>query len=231
MFRLGKESKICRKYRVDLWNNLSVSKGSTRVLDLLVEETMNRRNKVREAAILGFEQSRSSTNRGRLSNFGEILSLRNKLRYFYGGLSKKRYRLMNKLATTLGGDPVGNMLMLLECRLSSVVFRMHFASTMVESISLIFGGHILVNRKVVTYPHYLVHVGDVIEVSDFLKPVKYAQALDRKLSGVGLPFVRYQEVNLNCMSGIVVAHPELEEIPFTFNVSKNFFLGEFLEKN
>ena len=57
-------------------------------------------------------------------------------------------------------------MIILECRLDNVLFRLGFARTRKEARQIVDHNHILVNGKQVNIPSYLVKAGDVIEVKE-----------------------------------------------------------------
>ena len=62
-----------------------------------------------------------------------------------------------------------NLMIMLERRLDSVVFRMGFARTRREARQVVGHQHFLVNGKPVQIPSYLISAGDVIEVREKAK--------------------------------------------------------------
>ena len=66
----------------------------------------------------------------------------------------------------MAGD---NLMILLESRLDSVVFRMGFARTRKEARQVVGHKHVLVNGKKINIPSYQVKAGDVIELTEKAK--------------------------------------------------------------
>ena len=62
-----------------------------------------------------------------------------------------------------------NLMILLECRLDNVLFRMGLGRTRKEARQIVDHKHILVNGKQVNIPSYQVKAGDVIEVKEKFK--------------------------------------------------------------
>ena len=57
-----------------------------------------------------------------------------------------------------------NLMVMLETRLDSIIFRLGFARTRREARQIVDHKHVLVNGKRVNIPSYLVKAGDVIEI-------------------------------------------------------------------
>lgn len=99
----------------------------------------------------------------KLSNYGEHLYEKQKVRFMYG-LSEKQLRNTFVKATKLQGVLGLNLLILLESRLDNIVYRLGLANTRRQSRQFVNHGHILVNGKKVDIPSYTVKVGDEISV-------------------------------------------------------------------
>ena len=101
----------------------------------------------------------------KLSNYGEHLYEKQKLRFMYG-LSEKQLRNTFVKATKMKGVIGYNLLILLESRLDNVVYRMGLANTRRQARQFVNHGHMLVNGKKVDIPSYQVKVGDDILVKE-----------------------------------------------------------------
>ena len=62
-----------------------------------------------------------------------------------------------------------NLIILLECRLDNVLFRLGFARTRMEARQIVDHRHVLVNGKPVQIPSYIVKSGDTIEIKEKFK--------------------------------------------------------------
>ena len=65
-----------------------------------------------------------------------------------------------------------NLMVMLESRLDSVVFRLGFARTRREARQIVDHKHVTVNGKQVNIPSYLVKAGDVIEIKEKCKSMQ-----------------------------------------------------------
>ena len=101
----------------------------------------------------------------KVSEYGMQLKEKQKAKFIYGVLEKP-FRNYYKKADRMKGMTGENLMVLLESRLDSVVFRMGFARTRKEARQIVGHKHILVNGKKVNIPSYLVKAGDVIELTE-----------------------------------------------------------------
>jgi small subunit ribosomal protein S4 len=102
---------------------------------------------------------------GRLSEYGSQLRAKQKLRRIYGIL-ERQFRNYYKSAASQKGATGENLLVLLECRLDNVAYRMGFASTRAEARQLVLHKAVLVNGRTVNIPSYSVKPGDVVQIRE-----------------------------------------------------------------
>lgn len=154
--------------------------------------------------------------RGRLTDYGVQLRMKQLIRRYYGVL-EKQFRRSYHEAERIKGSTGENLLRLLESRLDNVVYRIGFASTRAEARQLVNHKAILVNGKVVNIPSYQVKPGDVVTVRDKAKSqLRIVAALDlAKQRGP----VDWIEVNSKEFSGQFKAYPELSDLPAEFKVN------------
>lgn len=111
------------------------------------------------------------TKRVKLTNYGQQLREKQKIRYMYGVNERQFYNTFQK-ATRMKGVTGDNFLCLLESRLDNVVYRMGIAPTRRAARQLVNHGHILVNGKKVDIPSAQVKVGSTVEVKEKSKGLK-----------------------------------------------------------
>ena len=117
---------------------------------------------------LGYDKksNRTSARAGKkISEYGLQLREKQKAKFIYGVLEKPFRNYYNK-AERMKGMTGENLMVMLESRLDSIVFRMGFARTRREARQVVGHKHFLVNGKPVHIPSYLVKAGDVIEVRE-----------------------------------------------------------------
>lgn len=100
-----------------------------------------------------------------LSSYGESLAAKQALKNFYGLTSEKYLRFTIQRAKKKTGILSENMLILLEKRLDSVVYRMNFSRSVYEAKQMIQHGHIKVNGKKITFCNYEISNGDIISLT------------------------------------------------------------------
>lgn len=101
--------------------------------------------------------------RRKISNYGQQLKEKQKVKYIYGILEKqlrKLYEEASKNPTATGGA----LLSLLERRLDNVVYRAGLAPTRAAARQFVSHAHFQVNGRKMTVPSYQVQVGDVISI-------------------------------------------------------------------
>jgi len=152
-------------------------------------------------------QHGSSTRRVKLSNYGQQLAEKQKIRFLYG-LNEKQFANTYHKAVQAKGVTGTVFLQLLESRLDNVVYRMGLSRTRKGARQLVNHGHILVNGKKVDIPSYSCKPGDKIEVRD---KMKNAAVIKEALEATPTTpdFVTFDE---NKMSGEYVRLPERSEL-------------------
>jgi len=103
--------------------------------------------------------------RGKISEYGQRLREKQKLKRYYG-IYDKQFRSYFYKAENQSGNTGENLIVLLERRLDNAVCRGKFAHSRRHARQLIGHGHLLVNGKKVTIPSYIIQEGDVIQVRD-----------------------------------------------------------------
>ncbi len=146
---------------------------------------------------------------GKLSDYKMQLREKQKVKRIYGVL-EKQFRRYYYRAEKQKGITGTNLLILLECRLDNVVYRMGFASSRKQARQLIRHNHFLVVDKKVNIPSYQVKVGDVIQVREGSQKVPaFLEALETVVRR-GIP--EWIEVDKENFRGTLKALPNREEL-------------------
>ena len=103
--------------------------------------------------------------RRKISDYGQQLVEKQKLRHTYG-LLEKQFRRTFRKAQQMRGVTGDNLLSLLETRLDSIAFRAGFGCTLMQARQLVNHGHLKVNGRRVDIASFRVRVGDLITVRD-----------------------------------------------------------------
>ncbi len=101
----------------------------------------------------------------KLSDYAIQLREKQKVKAMYGML-EGQFRLTFEKAEMQKGVTGENLLVLLERRLDSTIFRAGFASSRNQARQLVRHKHILVNGRKVNIPSFLVGAGDVITINE-----------------------------------------------------------------
>ena len=107
----------------------------------------------------------------KMSEYGLQLREKQKAKFIYGVLEKP-FRNYYEKADRMKGMTGENLMVLLESRLDSVVFRMGFARTRKEARQIVDHKSVTVNGKVINIPSYQVKAGDVIAISEKAKSLQ-----------------------------------------------------------
>ena len=103
-----------------------------------------------------------------------------------------------------------NLMVMLECRLDSVVFRMGFARTRREARQIVDHKHILVNGKCINIPSYEVKAGDVVEVKESSRSMQRFKDIAEVTGGRTTP--EWMAVDKENMKGTINSLPKREQI-------------------
>ncbi|HAH68004.1 MAG TPA: 30S ribosomal protein S4 [Gammaproteobacteria bacterium] len=153
--------------------------------------------------------SKVGSRRERLSDYGNQLREKQKLRRMYG-VMEKQFRNYYKKASKLKGSTGENLLKLLEGRLDNMVYRMGFAVTRAEARQLVSHKSIMVNGQVINIPSYQVNASDEISVTDKGKDQLRVKNAVNISSQLGIS--EWLSVDQKKLKGIVNSIPEREDI-------------------
>ena len=165
-----------------------------------------------EPAYLGYDKksNRTSARAGKkMSEYALQLREKQKAKFIYGVLEKP-FRNYYKKADRMKGMTGENLMVMLERRLDSVVFRMGFARTRREARQVVGHQHFLVNGKPVQIPSYLIKAGDVIEVREKAKSLQRYKDILEVTSGRLVP--EWMDVDHEAMKGLIKELPTREMI-------------------
>ena len=149
-----------------------------------------------------------------MSEYGLQLREKQKAKFIYGVLEKP-FRNYYEKADRMKGMTGENLMILLERRLDSVVFRMGFARTRREARQIVDHKHVLVNGKCINIPSYLIKAGDKIEIREKSKSLQRYKDVVEVTAGRLTP--DWIDVNLETLSGTVKNLPTREMIDVPVN--------------
>ena len=164
-----------------------------------------------DPVFLGYDKksNRNSKRAGKVSEYGLQLREKQKAKFIYGVLEKP-FRNYYEKADRMKGMTGENLMVMLESRLDSVVFRMGFARTRREARQIVGHKHVLVNGKCINVPSYLVKAGDVIEIREKSKSLQRYKDIVEVTGGRLIP--EWLDVDIEALKGTVKALPTREQI-------------------
>ena len=165
-----------------------------------------------DPTFLGYDKKskRKSPRAGKkMSEYGMQLRAKQQAKFIYGVLEKP-FRNYYEKADRMKGQTGENLMILLERRLDSVVFRMGFARTRREARQVVGHKHILVNGKLVNIPSYLIKAGDVIELTEKAKELQRYKDIIEVTGGRIVP--EWMDVDQEAFKGNIKALPTREMI-------------------
>lgn len=142
-----------------------------------------------------------------MSEYGQQLNEKQKLRFMYG-LNERQFRTLFKRAGKMEGKHGENFMVLLETRLDNLVYRIGFANTRRQARQLVNHGHITIDGKRVDVPSYLVSPGQVIGLRERSRELGIIKQNLEDTVG-RLDFIDFDG---NKMEGVLTRLPERSEL-------------------
>ncbi len=152
-----------------------------------------------------------SRTRSKLSDYGIHLREKQKVRRLYGVL-ERQFRRYFKEADRRKGVTGEVLLEQLERRLDNVIHRASFANSRDQARQLIRHSHVLVNKRKVAIPSYLIEEGDVVEFREKSKKLLPVQEAIQRGEQRGFP--PWLEVEPEQVRATVRALPRREDQVF-----------------
>jgi len=149
--------------------------------------------------------------RKKISEYGIQLREKQKVKRFYGVL-ESQFRKYFAMARKKRGVTGETLLQLLERRLDNVVYRLGYAPSRSAARQLLKHGHFTVNGKKVDIPSYLIKVGDCLDVREKSRSIQMIKDIEERTAVVP----KWLEVNIEALTGKVVALPSREDIGAEF---------------
>ena len=146
---------------------------------------------------------------GKISDYQLQLREKQKVKRIYGAL-EGQFRRYYYQAEKEKGIKGTNLLLILECRLDNIVYKMGFASSRRQARQLVRHNHFLVNNKKVNIPSYRVKPRDVIEVREGSRKVKNILDAMETVIRRGIP--SWISLEKEKFRGILTAVPNREDL-------------------
>lgn len=210
MFRLCNKFRVCRRFNEDLWGEFRTKQALNTTFIQFVRQYKERRSPPSL-----FAKSTVIRRWRRRSLYGELLNFRKKMSIFYGGLYVSEIRwntsqeqVLHKLFRNISS---------FESRLSTVIYRSHFCSSILESLNFILSGKVCVNKKIIRKPNYLISPGDIFELVESVKFRQHCRFMVRLATDKLVVYQpRYLEINHLLMVGVLLYPPLYKEAHLPF---------------
>jgi small subunit ribosomal protein S4 len=146
------------------------------------------------------------------SEYGFQLREKQKIRRIYGILERQFHNYFEQ-ASRMKGITGENLLLLLECRLDNIVYRLGFAPSRKAGRQLVLHRHFVINDRIVDIPSFQVRPGNIIKVREGSKNLDTIHAALRDAGkGFELPWLRLDKAK---MEGELLERPKRLDIPTT----------------
>ena len=198
--RLNSKHKVDRRLKVNLWGR--------------PKSPFNKRNTKPG-------QHGAASQRRKLSDYGNQLFAKQKLRFYYGDLTEKQFRRIYKKASVIRGDTSAILIELLERRLDAIVYRMKFVPTIFAARQLVNHGHVKVNNQRVNIPSYTVKDGDEISLKDKSKQIAIVQD---SITSQEREIPEYIEVDTKEFKGRFLRAPLIHDVPYPVTMEPNLVI-------
>lgn len=165
--------------------------------------------------------------RRKKSEYALQLEEMQKLRAFYGMLSRSQLLRYYREAIQKSGNTQEYLSQLLETRLDAIVQRLYLGKTPFQAHQLVSHGHIRVNGKKVDIRSFHVKPGMQISLKDRAKEFPFVKQNQELLINHELP--SYLSWNPSTMTGELVTMPGVDQIPFTLPINISL-VCEFLSR-
>ena len=155
---------------------------------------------------------------GKVSDFGQQLMAKQKLKGYYGNISEKHFERLYTVADRAKGNTAENLIGLLESRLDAIVYRAKFVPTVFAARQFVNHGHVKVNGVRTNIPSYRLKPGDVVEIRE--KSKNMALVLEAlQLAERDIP--DYVDVDPKKMTATYIRVPEFAEVPYAATMEPN----------
>jgi len=145
-----------------------------------------------------------------LTVYGQQLLEKQKIQKHYGILERQMRRTFEK-AQRMGGVTGTNLLMLLESRLDTVIYRLGYANTIFAARQLVSHGHVLVDGKACNIPSFQVKPGMTVSIREKSRKIPM---IEQGAENPPAMIPEYLERAPKSFEGRMVSQPTLETIPF-----------------
>lgn len=154
----------------------------------------------------------------KLSDFGQQLRAKQKLKGYYGNISERQFRKIYTEASRLKGSTSEHLVGLLERRLDAIVYRAKFVPTVFAARQFVSHGHVTVNGRKVDICSYRCRIGDVVEIKEQSRQLA---TLLESIKSAERDTPDYLEVDHTKMTAKLSRVPGLSDVPFPVQMEPN----------
>ena len=154
----------------------------------------------------------------KLSDFGQQLRAKQKLKGYYADLSERQFAKVYKEAARLKGSTSEHLIGLLERRLDAIVYRAKFVPTVFAARQFVSHGHVTVNGRRVTVPSYRCRIGDLIEVKEKARQLPLVL---EALKSAERDVPDYVDADHSKMTAKLARIPALSDVPYPVTMEPN----------
>ena len=134
---------------------------------------------------------------------------------FFLTLSYKQFSKLFYKASKMDGFKESNYIMLIENRLFSMLYRMHFISNIFSIRSFILNKNVYLNKRIVTFPNMKVWYGDILQLDSLKSKIIKLDLIKRfVLSNMYFSVPNYMFVSYKLMFGFVYKEPLMVDITY-----------------
>ncbi|MDZ7726343.1 MAG: 30S ribosomal protein S4 [Candidatus Campbellbacteria bacterium] len=155
--------------------------------------------------------------RRNVSEYGEQLLEKQRVRYTYGLREKQFSRYVKEASETTGAVPAEILFQTLERRLDNAVYKLGLAPSRAFARQLVSHGHIKINNRKIDIPSYQVKVDDVISVKDSTKEKNIFDIIQGRLENYKQP--NWLSFDPKKFEGKVTSLPKMEAHELGFDLS------------
>ncbi len=158
--------------------------------------------------------------RRRLSEFGNQLQEKQKIKFSYS-LSDKQLKRIFEEAAISGDSSIEAVTVALENRLDNIVMRLGFAESRSIARQIVNHGHILVNDRKAKTPSYRLKVGDNVSIKPVSQNLLPFRELALKLKKYEPPL--WLSLDKEKLIGQMEALPRQVDLPFDLNLVVDYY--------
>ena len=145
----------------------------------------------------------------KLSEYGQQLLEKQRLRAYYGVMEKQFAKYVNKAKKSK--EQTGHALVqILESRLDNLVYRLGIASSIRQARQMVVHGHILVDNKKIDIPSFLVQPDSVINLKEKSRNIELFKDNFENAFLSSLPYISKDK---EIFGGVFLRLPDREEVP------------------